>query len=192
MTHVCVFCGSSAGAGHAYLDAAGELGRELTRRGATLVYGGASVGLMGALADAVLADDGRVIGVVPRRLVERERAHTGLSELRVVGSLHERKAVMAELADGFMALPGGLGTLEELIEVLSWGQLGLHEKPCGLLNVAGYYDSLLSFLDHSVAEGFFGVEHRAELIVERSPAAILDRIERHEPRVAGKWSEGRR
>lgn len=141
-----------------------------------LVYGGAHVGLMGRLADAVMAGGRRATGVIPRTLVEREVAHRGLDDLRVVGTMHERKALMADLADAFLAIPGGLGTLDELFEVWTWAQLGLHRKPIGLLNVAGYFDPLLSFLDRATAEGFVSAEHRATLLVESDPAALLDRI----------------
>jgi uncharacterized protein (TIGR00730 family) len=185
---LCVFCGSSPGARPAYGEAADELGRLLVAEGIGLVYGGASVGLMGRLADAVLADGGEAIGVIPEALVAREIGHTRLSDLRVVGSLHERKASMAELADGFVALPGGLGTLEELFEVYTWAQLGLHRKPCALLDVDGYYEGIVGFLAHAVEERFLRAEHHAMLIVERDPHALLDRLRRFEPEaVTPKW-----
>jgi uncharacterized protein (TIGR00730 family) len=188
MRRLCVFCGSSPGARPSYGEAADQLGRLLVAEGIGLVYGGGHVGLMGRLADAVLAEGGEAIGVMPEALVAREIAHTGLSDLRVVGSMHERKASMAELADGFVALPGGLGTVEELFEVYTWAQLGLHRKPCALLDVDGYYEGIASFLEHAVAERFLRAEHRSMLIVERAPRVLLDRLERFEPEaVAPKW-----
>jgi len=171
---VCVFCGSSPGARPAYLAAARALGEALARRGLTLVYGGASVGLMGSLADAALAARGEVIGIIPGALEAREIAHPGLSRLEVVGSMHERKARMAELADAFVALPGGMGTLDELAEILTWAQLGLHRKACGLVDVDGYWKPLVSFLDHAVREGFLRSEHRGLLRVAGEPEAVLD------------------
>ncbi|MBM2803176.1 MAG: family Rossman fold protein, partial [Deltaproteobacteria bacterium] len=153
------------------------LGRVLVERGYGLVYGGGNVGLMTVIADSVLELNGHVTGVIPDSLVSQEVAHQGLSDLRVVHSMHERKALMAELSDAFIALPGGIGTMEEIFEVLSWAQLGLHEKPCGLLNVAGYYDPLIQFLDHAVGEDFIKPKHRALLIVENEPARMLDRFE---------------
>lgn len=188
MRRVCVFCGSSPGARPAYAEAAEELAGLLAGEGIGLVYGGGGVGLMGRLADAMLAGGGEAIGVIPRALVAREIGHTGLSELRVVGSMHERKALMAELSDAFVALPGGLGTLEELFEVYTWSQLGLHRKPCALLDVEGYYADLAGFLAHAVEERFLREEHRAMLIVEREPGALLERLESFEPEgVQPKW-----
>jgi len=185
---VCVFCGSSPGARPAYAEAAEELAGLLAGEGIGLVYGGGGVGLMGRLADAMLAGGGEAIGVIPSALVAREIGHTGLSELRVVGSMHERKALMAELSDAFVALPGGLGTLEELFEVYTWSQLGLHRKPCALLDVEGYYTDLAGFLAHAVEERFVREEHRAMLIVEREPRALLERLESFEPEgVQPKW-----
>lgn len=163
MQRLCVFCGSSAGNRTVYADSARLLGQELAARGIGLIYGGGHVGLMGILADAVLAGGGEVIGVIPQALVDRELAHRGLTELRVVHSMHERKALMAKLADGFAALPGGFGTGDELLEMLTWAQLGIHAKPVGLLNVAGYFDSLLGWLDLAVREGFLTAENRAIL-----------------------------
>jgi uncharacterized protein (TIGR00730 family) len=186
---VCVFAGSSAGVRSEYLEAADQLGRALAMRGVGLVYGGARVGLMGAVADAVLAGVGHVTGVIPRALIEKEVAHTGLSDLRIVDSMHERKALMADLADGFIALPGGWGTLDEMFEILTWAQLGLHTKPCGLLNVHGYYDGLLSFLEHSTAEGFVRREYRAMISVAESPAALLDQLQAYVPLRVEKWIE---
>ena len=174
LQRVCVFCGSSPGGRREYADAADALARELTARGIGLVFGGGAVGLMGRLADAVLARGGHVTGVIPRAMVAREIAHRGLPDLRVVGSMHERKALMAELADAFIALPGGFGTFEELCEAITWTQLGLHRKRCGLLNVHGYYDPLLALFDTAVAEGFIRPEGRQIVIAHSDAAALLD------------------
>jgi uncharacterized protein (TIGR00730 family) len=174
---ICIFTGSSPGAHPEYADAARELGRLLVERGYGLVYGGGNVGLMAVVADTVLERRGEVIGVIPELLVDKELAHRGLSELRIVKSMHERKAVMAELSDGFMGLPGGIGTMEEFFEVLSWAQLSLHDKPCGLLNVRGYYQHLIRFLDHAVDQGFLNPKHRSLLIMEEEPHRLLDRFE---------------
>ncbi|HVS60014.1 MAG TPA: TIGR00730 family Rossman fold protein [Gemmatimonadaceae bacterium] len=182
-----IFCGSNPGLRPDYVEAARSLGRLLAQRGIGIVYGGSNVGLMAALADAMMDELGDIIGVIPRMLVEREVANTALTDLRVVGSMHERKAMMAELADGFIALPGGIGTLEEFFETWTWGQLGMHTKPCGLLNVAGYFDPLLEFLDHSVAERFVHDVHRAMVVVESDPAALLARFESYEPPRVVKW-----
>ncbi len=187
MESVCVFCGSNNGSRDAYRSAAEDLGRTIARRGLRLVYGGASVGLMGAVADAALAAGGTVVGVMPRSLVAKEIAHNGLSELRVVRSMHERKALMADLSDGFAALPGGVGTLEEFFEVWTWGQLGDHRKPIGLLNIADYFDGLLSFLDHQAGELFMARAHRDMLIVEDDPAALLDRFAGYRAPMVSKW-----
>jgi uncharacterized protein (TIGR00730 family) len=187
MRRICVFSGSSSGRREAYGEAAVALGRTLVGRGYGLVYGGARVGLMGAIADAVLAAGGEAIGVIPRALVTREVAHAGLTDLRVVASMHERKAMMSELSDGFVALPGGWGTLEELFEVMTWGQLGLHAKPCGLLNVDGYFDPLLAFLERAVDEQFVRAEYAPLLAVSASPSGLLDRFERFEPPRVTKW-----
>ncbi|WP_298436073.1 TIGR00730 family Rossman fold protein [Geobacter sp.] len=187
MKRLCVFCGSSSGANGAYREAAEGLGRLLAREGIGLIYGGASVGLMGAVADAALAAGGEVTGVIPRALEEKEIAHPGLSALHVVGSMHERKALMAELADGFIALPGGMGTFDEFFEVVTWAQLGMHHKPCGLLNAAGYYDRLAAFLDHTVAERFVRDEHREMIIIETEPARLLERFRTYRPPAAKKW-----
>jgi uncharacterized protein (TIGR00730 family) len=184
---VCVFCGSSAGVRPAYRDAAAAFGRLLARQRRTLVYGGSNVGLMGAMADAALAAGGRVIGVLPHHLVVREVAHTGLTELRTVGSMHERKQQMADLADAFVLLPGGMGSLEEFFEVWTWGQLGLHRKPYALLNVGGYFDPLLAFLDHAVVERFVRSEHRDLLLVDDNPERLLARLDAHEPAPAPSW-----
>ncbi len=187
MKRICVFAGSNSGGSLAYAAAASDLGRTLAGRGLDVVYGGARVGLMGALADAALAAGGKVVGVMPEALVAKEVAHLGLSELHVVKSMHERKAMMADLADGFVALPGGLGTLEEFFEVLTWAQLGLHGKPCGLLNIEGYFEGLLAFLDHSVAEGFVKAEHRAMIPVAGTSDALLDAMESYRAPAVGKW-----
>ncbi len=187
MQRVCVFCGSNDGARPEYLAAATTLGKQLAARNIGLVYGGAGVGLMGAVADAVLAAGGEVIGVMPRSLVECEVAHSKLRDLRVVGSMHERKALMAELADAFIALPGGLGTLEEFFEVWTWAQLGEHTKPLGMLNVAGYYDPLLAFFDHLVSQRFIRPEHRAMVLVEQESAVLLSRFAVYRPPVVSKW-----
>jgi uncharacterized protein (TIGR00730 family) len=184
---VAVFCGSNPGARPEYVAAAKLLGRTLASRGIGLVYGGSNVGLMAAIADEMLDELGDVIGVIPRTLVEREVANTSLGDLRIVGSMHERKALMAELADGFIALPGGIGTLEEFFETWTWAQLGMHQKPCGLLNAAGYYDPLLAFLDRSVEEKFVRAVHRKMVIVEDDPATLLNRFEAYEPPQVVKW-----
>lgn len=182
-----VFCGSNPGARAEYLEAARSFGRLLARRGIAVVYGGSSVGLMAALADSVADELGDITGVIPRMLVEREVANTALSDLRVVDSMHARKALMAELADGFVALPGGIGTLEEFFETWTWAQLGIHTKPCGLLNVAGYFDPLLEFLDRAVAEKFVREAHRAMVIVESDPEKLLARFESYDPPRVVKW-----
>ena len=170
---ICGFCGSSSGRNPAYAAAAVALGKCLAEHGINLVYGGASVGLMGVLADSVLASGGQVVGVIPKALADKEVAHRQLTELHVVDSMHERKALMADLADGFIALPGGFGTVEELCEIITWGQLGLHRKPIGLLNVDGYYESLLAFFDRAVSDRFVHSAHRGLVIDGTSPEAIL-------------------
>jgi len=188
LKRICVFAGSSAGARPEYRAAAEELGRTLAKRQVNVVFGGGHVGLMGALADAVLAGQGHIIGVIPERLVAREIAHTGLSDLRIVSSMHERKAMMADLADAFVALPGGWGTLEEFFEVLTWAQLGLHQKPCGLLNIAGYFDGLLSFLEHSIDQRFVRRENGALVLVATSVDGMLEQLDRYRaPLPAEKW-----
>lgn len=173
MRRICVFCGSSPGRHPEYREAAARLGRHLAHEGKGLVYGGASIGLMGAVADAARQAGGEVIGVIPRSLVELEVAHHGLDDLRIVGSMHERKALMAELSDAFVALPGGIGTLEEIFEVWTWAQLGSHAKPCAFLNVRGFYDGLLGFLDHVVEDGFLKPVHRNMVLVENDPEALV-------------------
>ena len=187
MRRICVFLGSNPGTSPAYLAATRALGAELARRGLVTVYGGAKVGLMGELADSALAAGGEVIGIIPESLRDKELAHQGLTTLRVVSSMHERKAAMAELADGFIALPGGLGTLEELCEMLTWAQLGFHKKPCGLLDVGGYYAALCAFLDHAVSQGFVMAAHRAMLLSDASPATLLDRFASYQAPSVIKW-----
>ena len=182
-----VFCGSNPGARPEYIAAARSFGKLLCERGIGIVYGGSSVGLMAALADTMLDELGDIIGVIPKMLVEREVANKALADLRIVGSMHERKAMMAELADGFVALPGGVGTLEEFFEIWTWGQLGMHQKPCGLLNVAGYFDPLLQFLDRAVQEKFVRDVHRNMVVVESDPAVLLARFEAYEPPRQVKW-----
>ncbi len=187
LSAICVYCGSNSGALPAYTDAAARLGQTLARRGIALVYGGGKVGLMGTLADAALRAGGQVIGVIPRGLAAREVAHAGLTELRVVESMHTRKALMVDLADGFIVLPGGAGTMDEFFELWTWGQLGLHVKPFGLLNVAGYFDPLIHYLDHMVAQRFLKAEHRAQVLVEHDAPALLDRFAAHTPTQVRKW-----
>ncbi len=187
LRRIAVFCGSNIGARPEYVAAAKALGRALADRGIGLVYGGSNVGLMAVLADEMLDELGDVIGVIPRTLVEREVANTQLSDLRIVDSMHERKALMAELADGFIALPGGIGTLEEFFETWTWAQLGMHQKPCGLLNAAGYFDSLLTFLDRTVEEKFVRGIHRQMVIVEDAAGALLDRFAAYEAPQVVKW-----
>jgi len=185
---VCVFCGSSPGAHPAYAEATAELARLLVADGIGVVYGGGKVGLMGVLGDTVMAEGGEAIGVMPQALVDKEIGHSGLSDLRVVGSMHERKALMADLSDAFVALPGGLGTLEELFEVYTWSQLGLHAKPCALLDVEAYYAGIVEFLGHAVQERFVREEHRAMLIVERRPRVLIERLRAFQPHAVGpKW-----
>lgn len=184
---ICVFCGSSSGNRPDYLEAANQLGTALAKAGIGLVYGGAQVGLMGEVANAALAAGGEVIGVIPKALVDRELAHEGLTELKVVGSMHERKAMMAELSDGFIALPGGVGTFEELFEVWTWAQLGHHRKPCAVFNVNGYYDKLIDFLDHCVEQGFFKPVYRDMLIVEPSVESLLQAVSDYQPPSVVKW-----
>jgi uncharacterized protein (TIGR00730 family) len=187
LQRVCVFCGSSPGSDPAFAVAAEGLGRALAAQGLGLVYGGASVGLMGRLADAALAAGGEVIGVIPKAMVDLEVAHHGLADLRIVDSMHARKALMAELSDAFIALPGGLGTLDELFEILTWAQLGLHHKPIGLLDVGDYFAPLLGFLDGAVAARFVAAAHRAMLLYEHHPAALLAACRRYEPPAPFKW-----
>ncbi len=188
MTRICVFAGSSTGVRPEYAEAARGLARELAQRRLGIVYGGGSVGLMGVLADTALAEGAEVIGVIPRGLATRELAHPALTEMRVVAGMHERKAAMASLADGFVALPGGLGTLEETLEMTTWSQLGIHRKPVGLLNVAGYFDGLLGLLRHAAAQGFVRPEYLALVVAGATPAVLLDDLDRwHSPAGVRAW-----
>ena len=184
---ICVFCGANDGSRPAYHEAAVDLARLLVENRIGLVYGGSNVGLMGIIADRVLAGGGEVFGVIPQALVDKEVAHRGLTELRIVDSMHERKALMVDLSDAFVALPGGYGTFDELCEVLSWAQLGLHRKPAGLLNVEGYYDRFLQMLDHAAAELFLRPEHRAMLLEARTPAELLERCRHYLAPQVKKW-----
>lgn len=187
MRRICVFCGSSAGARDGYAEAARHVGRELAHRGIGLVYGGGGVGLMGIVADAVLEAGGEVDGVIPHALEVRELSHRGVTRLHIVDSMHERKALMAELADGFVVLPGGMGTMEEMCEVLTWAQLGLHVKPCGLLDVSGYWTPLIRFFDHAVDEGFLRPEHRSLMLVDDDAAALITRMATWQPLPGPRW-----
>ena len=192
MKRICVFCGSSPGAKPEYLEAARELGRALADKNIGLVYGGGNVGLMGQIAKAVLEKDGNVIGVIPKALAEKEVALTELDDLRIVESMHERKALMAELSGGFIALPGGLGTIEEFVEVLTWAQLGIHQKPCGLLNVCQYYKKFSDFLDHVTDQNFLEKGHRDIVLVDDDPHALLTKFESYCPPSIDKaaWALG--
>ncbi|MFT4720396.1 MAG: hypothetical protein ACI9SB_001567 [Candidatus Azotimanducaceae bacterium] len=187
MKKICVYCGSSTGKSPEYLQSASVLAKEMVKRNIGLVYGGANVGIMGEIANTMLANGGDVTGVIPQALVDKEVGHFGLTELKIVGSMHERKAIMADLSDGFIALPGGLGTLEELFEVLTWAQLGFHHKPCALLNIKQYYESLSVFLDHAVNEEFVKPIHREMLLVASDPSQLLNAMERYQPPAVDKW-----
>ena len=187
MKRICVFCGSKVGSNSLYRQAARELGFLLVARGIALVYGGGSVGLMGVIADAMLEAGGEVIGVIPEMLATKELLHTRVKEMHVMQTMHARKSRMAELADAFIALPGGFGTFEELLEMITWGQLGIHRKPIGLLNVADYFDPLIRFIDHAIAEGFIKPKHRQLVRVANEPRALLDEIARHRPPAEHKW-----
>jgi hypothetical protein len=187
MNSIAVFCGSSLGADTAYAAAAGSLGTRLAREKIALIYGGGNIGLMGRLATAALAAGGHVTGVIPKFMMEKEIGKIDLPDLRLVNSMHERKALMAELADAFIALPGGFGTLEEFSEILTWSQLGLHAKPLGLLNVAGFYDHLLAFLDHATARQLIKLKHRALLLTSTEPADLLDQMRAWKPAPQTKW-----
>jgi uncharacterized protein (TIGR00730 family) len=189
LKRICVFCGSSSGTREVYLRSAQEVGRLLANRGIELVYGGGKVGLMGAVADACLGAGGRVLGVIPQLLVDKEVAHAGLTELRIVQTMHERKALMADLADAFLALPGGYGTWDELCEVLTWSQIGIQRKGSAILNVNGYYDPLLAMADRAVAEGFLRDIHRELLLTDTEPARLLDRLESYVSPVVDKWMD---
>lgn len=184
---ICIYCGSSSGRLEAYSTAASALAQALVSRNIRLVYGGAGIGLMGRVADEVLKLGGQAIGIIPKALAHKEVAHKNLTELHVTDSMHERKMLMAELSDGFIALPGGIGTLEELFEIWTWAQLGFHNKPCGLLNVEGYYDLLIGFLDHVAAEQFFKKDHHALLLVETNPDVLLDRYDAYQSPELKHW-----
>ena len=184
---ICVYCGSGSGAGEAYLKGARELGEELLKREIELVYGGASIGLMGELANTVLHGGGKVTGVMPVGLFRCEVPHHDLTEMIEVGTMHERKATMADLADAFIALPGGLGTAEELFEILTWSQLKIHSKPCGILNTAGYYDKLSEFLTHAVDQQFIRTQHESMIVWSHSPAGLLDKFAHYSPPTETKW-----
>lgn len=184
---ICVFCGSSPGARPSYQQAAQAMGETIAKRGWSLVYGGGRVGLMGIVADAALAAGGTVIGVIPEFLADKEIAHAGLTKLQIVQTMHERKALMADLADGFVAMPGGYGTFEEFCEVLTWAQLGLHQKPYGLLNVEGYYDLLLKLFDHALNEQFLRPAHRSIVLESADPEDLLERMMQYQPQNVDKW-----
>jgi uncharacterized protein (TIGR00730 family) len=188
MRRICVYCGSNAGARPVYAKAARELADVLIRHELELVYGGANKGIMGVIADAVLEQGGTVHGVIPQMLMDKEVAHQGLTELHVVASMHARKTMMAALSDGFIAMPGGFGTLEEIIEIVTWGQLQFHDKPCGLLNVDGYFDHLLAWFDHTKREGFLRTENREMLLVDTNPAGLVRQFERYAAPHVEKWT----
>ena len=187
MKRICVYCGSSTGNHPEYADAARQLARLLAERGIEIVYGAGNVGIMGVLADAMLEAGGRIIGVIPGALMDLELGHSGLTEMHVVESMHDRKAMMEELSDGFIALPGGFGTFEEILEVTTWAQLGMHEKPCALLNVEGYYDNLIAMLDRAVADEFLKPIFRSMIMVDNDPVKILERFDSYEPPHVRKW-----
>lgn len=190
MTSICVYCGSSPGNHPKFVELARLTGRRLAEKGIRLVYGGGNVGLMGAVADAVLAAGGEVTGVIPEHLMNKELGHRGLTELHIVGSMHERKALMMELADGFVSLPGSIGTFEETFEAMTWSQLGLHPKPCGLLNLDGYYDAVVELLKNTVRNGFMRPEHLSLLYVETDIDILIGRLLAHEPVLVDKWLDG--
>ena len=187
MKRLCVYCGSSPGGQPDYARVARQLAHAMVNRNIDLVYGGASVGIMGEIANAVLEEGGDVIGIIPKGLFVKEIAHTGITELREVDSMHERKSLMADLSDGFIALPGGLGTMEEILEIITWSQLGMHRKPCGLLNVCHYYDKLIGFLDHAVSEQFIKATHRSTILVDECPDALLEKFEAYKAPETAKW-----
>jgi uncharacterized protein (TIGR00730 family) len=187
MKRICIFCGSANGARPAYVAAAREMGTQIAQRGYELVYGGGRAGLMGIVADAALEAGGSVIGVIPTALVEKETDHQGLTKLHIVSSMHERKAMMADLTDAFVALPGGFGTLDEFCEIVTWAQLGYHRKAACILNTEGYYDKFLDFLDYSITQGFIRDQHRAMILVDAEPASLLERLAVYEPPLVEKW-----
>ncbi len=189
MKRICVFCGSNRGARSEYIEAAQTLGKALVKRNLSLVYGGGNVGLMGIIADAVLAEGGEAIGVIPQSLVDREVAHQSLTKMHIVNSMHERKALMADLSDAFIAMPGGMGTFDEFCEILTWAQLGIHQKPCGILNVENYFTPLLKMFDHSMNEGFLRDVHRELVIEAAEPETLLDLFENYQPQSVGKWMD---
>jgi uncharacterized protein (TIGR00730 family) len=189
MKQICVFCGSSFGSRSVYREAAEAMGKVLVQQGLGLVYGGGRVGLMGTVADAVMAAGGEVIGVIPEFLADKEIAHAGLTQLHIVDSMHSRKALMAELSDGFIALPGGYGTFEEFCEILTWTQLGLHQKPHGLLNVAGYYDDLIRLFERAAQEKFITDKHRAMVLQAADPETLLQQMAHYRPERIDKWSD---
>ena len=189
MKRVCVYCGSNLGNSDAYAKAAEQLAAVLVSRAIGLVYGGSDKGIMGVLANAVLARGGEAIGVIPKALVEKEVAHSGLSRLHVVDSMHARKALMADLSDGFIALPGGFGTIEELVEMMTWAQLGFHAKPCGILNVGNYYDSLLAFFDRAHQEGFVRGAHRRMVVTSTHADELLQKMLAYRPEIESKWAD---
>ncbi len=188
MRRICVYCGSNLGGRSVYADAARDLADVLIRHDIEMVYGGADKGIMGVVANAMLKQGGKVYGVIPRMLLEKEIVHQGLTELHVVDSMHERKSMMATLADGFIAMPGGFGTLEEIVEIVTWGQLRFHDKPCGLLNIDGYFDHLLSYLDHANHEGFLSSENREMLLSDENAAGLLQQFESYAAPQVEKWS----
>ena len=187
MKQVCIFCGSYSGSQPIYMTAAHQMGMGLAQRGLGLVYGGGRVGLMGAVADGTIAGSGKVTGIIPQSLVDRELAHVGLSKLHVVTSMHARKAMMAEIADAFIAMPGGFGTLDELFEIITWAQLGIHYKPIALLNIGGYFDPLLTFIEHMATEGFIKPEHRGAILVKNDVDSLLDTLLSYQPPQLEKW-----
>ncbi|HEX4949272.1 MAG TPA: TIGR00730 family Rossman fold protein [Blastocatellia bacterium] len=187
MKRICVFCGSSKGVRSAYAAAAKALGQVFVRRNISLVYGGSDIGLMGVIADTMLAEGGKVIGVIPQGLVAKEVAHQHLTEQHIVNTMHERKALMAELSDAFIAMPGGMGTFDEFCEILTWAQLGIHQKPCGILNVENYFTPLLAMFDHAMNEGFLRDTHRALVLEASEPEALLRKLETYQPQYAEKW-----
>uniref|UniRef100_B8HZF0 Cytokinin riboside 5'-monophosphate phosphoribohydrolase n=1 Tax=Cyanothece sp. (strain PCC 7425 / ATCC 29141) TaxID=395961 RepID=B8HZF0_CYAP4 len=187
MKNICVYCGSNFGGRQSYREAAKNLGVEMAKRDIALIYGGGNVGLMGVIADAVLAAGGNVVGVIPQALVDKEVAHTGLRDLRIVHSMHERKSLMAELSDAFIALPGGLGTLEEFFEVATWTQLGFHRKACGLLNIDGFYNGMLTFLNQATEEGFIRPQHRNIILTAEDPVELIDMLSCFEVPLVHKW-----